>query len=333
MAYLVGFVLFSLGTTSGQTEQAARLTQVRRIWDEAPHNAFTDLIRFQGRWYCVFREGASHVSPDGALRIITSEDGEQWESAALLSSPIADLRDAKITITPDERLMLSGAAALHQPAEARHQSMVWFSSDGRNWSSPVDIGEPNLWIWRVTWHRDVAYGIGYSTVTDRFTRLYTSTDGERFGVHVDKLFTEGYPNEHSLVFLDDDTCLCLLRRDGEPANAQLGIASPPYDNWRWKDLGVRLGGPHMILLDDGRIVASGRVYDGSVRTTLLWLDPDKDELTEFLELPSGGDTSYPGLVFHDGELWVSYYSSHEAKTSIYLAKVSLGPAAPYDAPR
>jgi hypothetical protein len=30
---------------------------------------------------------------------------------------------------------------------------------------------------------------------------------------------------------------------------------------------------------------------------------------------------------HDGLLWVSYYSSHEGKTNIYLAKVEL-PAAP-----
>ncbi|MEK8105428.1 hypothetical protein NKG94_10170 [Micromonospora sp. M12] len=34
-------------------------------------------------------------------------------------------------------------------------------------------------------------------------------------------------------------------------------------------------------------------------------------LTELVALPSGGDTSYPGLVWHDDLLWVSYYSSHE----------------------
>ncbi|OQB35591.1 MAG: hypothetical protein BWY09_02248 [Candidatus Hydrogenedentes bacterium ADurb.Bin179] len=45
--------------------------------------------------------------------------------------------------------------------------------------------------------------------------------------------------------------------------------------------------------------------------------------TPVLELPSGGDTSYPGLVWYDGLLWVSYYASHEGKTSIYLAKVKL----------
>jgi hypothetical protein len=46
-------------------------------------------------------------------------------------------------------------------------------------------------------------------------------------------------------------------------------------------------------------------------------------MTKLIKLPSGGDTSYPGLVWHKNMLYVSYYSSHEGKTSIYLAKVKI----------
>ena len=46
-------------------------------------------------------------------------------------------------------------------------------------------------------------------------------------------------------------------------------------------------------------------------------------MTEALTLPSDGDTSYADMVWHDGLLWGSYYSSHEEKTSIYLAKVRI----------
>jgi hypothetical protein len=46
-------------------------------------------------------------------------------------------------------------------------------------------------------------------------------------------------------------------------------------------------------------------------------------MIELVRFPSGGDTSYPGFVIHDGTLYVSYYSSHEGKTSIYLAKMPL----------
>lgn len=306
------------------------LIEVKRIWDRAKHNAFTDLTRFKDQWYCVFREGQAHVSPDGALRVLRSKDGEQWESAALIQDSGSDLRDAKITVTPDGQLMLSGAGAIHPPAEYKHQSFTWFSSDGENWSDAYPVGDRDIWLWRSTWHKNVAYGFGYVTnrSTDRFLRLYRSDDGKRYTTHVGKLEAHGYPNETSMVFLDNDICFCLLRRDpsGDSGNGLVGYAIPPYTDWTFTDLGIRIGGPHALQLPDGRMVAAVRLYTPKARTALGWLDPEQGKLTEFLSLPSGGDTSYPGLVWHDGELWVSYYSSHEAKdnpfsSAIYMARV------------
>jgi hypothetical protein len=103
----------------------------------------------------------------------------------------------------------------------------------------------------------------------------------------------------------------------------LGKANPPYDKWEWTGLNKRIGGPNMIQLPDGRIIAAMRLYDGAARTSLCWLDVENSTLTECLKLPSGGDTSYAGMVWKDEQLWVSYYSSHEEKTCIYLAKVKL----------
>jgi hypothetical protein len=317
--------LLALAPVRAQADEA-EIVEVKKIWDQAPHNAFTDLIRFEGRWFCVFREGQGHVSPDGALRVLTSEDGDTWTSAALITSETSDLRDAKITVTPDNKLMLGGAGALHQPADYRHQSLVWFSADGRDWSDAVEVGNPDFWLWRITWHRGAAYGVGYATAVpteERTTRLYKSTDGRKFDVLVKNLFDKGYPNETGMVFLEDDTCLCLLRRDGSENSAQLGTARPPYTEWTWKDLGIRIGGPDLLQLPDGRFVVGGRSYPGGAKTKLWWLDPNEAKLTEIVTFPSGGDTSYPGLVWHDGLLWVSYYASHEGKTSIYLAKVKL----------
>src|SRR6188508_961896 len=90
---------------------SADSVEVRKIWDSAPHNAFTDLARFNGQWFCVFREGKAHVSPDGAIRVLASSNGNAWNSAARLTSTNADLRDAKIVITPKNELMLTAAGA------------------------------------------------------------------------------------------------------------------------------------------------------------------------------------------------------------------------------
>ncbi|OPZ10226.1 MAG: hypothetical protein BWZ10_02439 [candidate division BRC1 bacterium ADurb.BinA364] len=315
-ALLAGGRLFA-----GEEEKPMELVAVCRIWDQAPHNAFTDLIRYRGSWFCAFREGSAHVSPDGALRIIVSPDGEAWESAASISSAASDLRDAKLAVTPDGRLMLCGAETLHDQSKRSCQSLAWFSPDGRVWSERREIGDPDFWLWRVTWHKGVAYGIGYGK--DRSVRLYASGDGAHFERLVDRLYDEGHPNESSIVF-DGDAAYCLLRRDGAPNTGLFGVSQPPYTEWQWKDAGMRIGGPHMILLPDGRLLAAVRLYDGATRTSLCWVDRQSGRLREALALPSGGDTSYAGLALHGGLLWISYYSSHEEKAAIYLAKVKTG---------
>ena len=155
---LSGILLFCMLSVTAKADDATglQLVEARRIWDKAPHNAFTDLIRFKDRWYCVFREGKGHVSPDGALRVITSVDGDAWESAALITSDNSDLRDAKITVTPDGLLMLAGAEAMNEPVTHKHQSLVWFSKDGRTWSGKHEVGDRDNWLWRITWHEGKA---------------------------------------------------------------------------------------------------------------------------------------------------------------------------------
>ena len=70
-AVVLAGILLGAGPVSGaDVAGEAVCEKVRRIWNEAPHNAFTDLTRFRGRWICVFREGRAHVSPDGAVRVL-----------------------------------------------------------------------------------------------------------------------------------------------------------------------------------------------------------------------------------------------------------------------
>jgi hypothetical protein len=62
-----------------------------------------------------------------------------------------------------------------------------------------------------------------------------------------------------------------------------------------------------------------RLYNETVRTSLVTLDQSTGELTEIMALPSGGDTSYAGMVLQQNKLLISYYSSHQGRCSIYTA--------------
>lgn len=306
------------------------LVGMKRIWDQAPHNAFTDLIRFKDRWYCVFREAPAHLSSEGNIRALSSADGERWTSVGLISQDGVGLVDPKLTITPQGQLMLSGGSikVMESGAES-YRSVVRFSENGSDWSEGQFVGDTNSWLWSPAWKGGTVYSVGYET-TPRGSNaglayLYHSQDGIKWNTSERIAFPNG--NEASLVFGADSTAHVLLRRDGvnSTLNAQLGTAKAPYTNWTWKDLGIRIGGPEMIQLPDGRLLATTRLYDGGVRTSLSWIDPVAGTLTEALRLPSGGDTSYAGMALHDGKLWASYYSSHEGKSSIYLAQVKIEP--------
>ncbi|HUV39565.1 MAG TPA: sialidase family protein [Planctomycetota bacterium] len=311
------------------------LVDVRMIWNAGEHNAFTDLVRFKDRWFCAFREASGHSSNDGVIRVIVSPDGERWESAALIETPDParpDMRDAKLAVTPDGKLML--IAAGRDVKTYNYLTYTCFSDDGKTWSKPMPVGDDRVWLWRITWHEGICYSLAYG-VNGTWLRLYASREGRDFRTLVEKLSPSpagSRPGEPVLAF-EGDTAIALVRQEGKEPSSLVGVSRRPYTEWTWKDLGFHLGGPHLIRLSDGRYVAGGRKYITDERgkvtrysTVLLWLDPGKGKLTEFLELPSGGDTSYPGFVEHAGLLWVSYYSSHERhKARIYLAKVKLPP--------
>jgi hypothetical protein len=311
------------------------LLSVKKIWHGDKHNAFTDLIRFQDKWLCCFRESQAHVGGNGIIRVLVSEDGEKWESLAAVSETGVDLRDPKLSIMPDKRLMLSlGGSVYEGKTFKERQSRVAFSKDGKNWSEPQLVLEKGDWLWRVTWHKETGYGIAYATgdtaitKTNRHAGMSAKLVATEDGIHyklVSNLEITGSPNEATLRFLENGDCVALVRREVGDQEAWIGRSSAPYRDWKWHSAEMRVGGPNFIVLPNGSMVASGRKSTSgkSAETRTFVGRMDLQSVKPELILPSGGDCSYPGMAWDKGKLWVSYYSSHEGATDIYLAKIAV----------
>lgn len=307
--------------------------QVARIWQNGPHCGFTDLILYQGKWLCSFRESDSHVyGRDGILRVISSLDGKTWESVAEFALDGFDIREARFSIMPDGRLMMAMAGRVCRGGELRWlQSFVTFSRDGNTWSALQVSGPPDVWIWRPCWHEGAAYTWSRRIKNPGETGLnpfyfLRSRDGLKW----ETIAQTPQGNEASVYFSKDGRAYSLARNE----NSLIGESAPPYTDWSWHRTGYFIGGPNWIVLSDGRMIAGGRNFadpgnaaEGRPRAqpkmVLAMIDLEKKTYTPTLVLPSGGDCSYPGFVEHGGLLWVSYYSSHEGTTAIYLAKVPL----------
>lgn len=323
MSALIGLTFNKSGLIA--QDKKPEIIEVRKIWDQGKHNAFTDLIRFHDKWFCTFRESDSHApvktnNEDGKIRIITSTDGITWESAGLLKEEGIDLRDPKLSITADDRLMVIMGGSTYVPDTSKPgekirvamHSRVAFSPEGKNWTNPQKIKgkglkENDTWLWRVTWHNGKAYGF-----TKDPAILWRSADGITYEPLSDAL---NAGDEVTVRFLPDDEMMALFRIPGA-----IGTSKPPYNIWDIHLTSLKqIGGPNFIILPYGQIWGGGR----NARSKTVLAKMTKDSFDQVLELPCGGDTSYPGFILYNGLLWMSYYSSHEEKTSIYLAKIKM----------
>jgi hypothetical protein len=358
LVFAILSVLYTYASNA-QASDAPELISVEKIWDEAPHNAFTDLIRFHDKWYCTFREADRHArGGDGKCRVIESTDGKTWTSAALIAEDGIDLRDPKLSITPDGRLMMVMGGSVYNGGDELlgRQPRVSFSSDAHRWTPPRRILSEGHWLWRVTWHKGRAYGASYdiskrsdskdqtagdakpskSEPDDSRLTLFTSADGLEWQELV-QLEVPDKPNETTLRFLPDDRMVALIRCESPRRIGVIGVSRPPFKEWQFHETQYHLGGPNFIVLPDGTMWAGSRQSPPRTPEQLKITTPGKkpggsttilarfglDTYEPVLTLPSRGDSSYPGMVWHDNLLWFSYYSSHEGKASIYLAKIKV----------
>ena len=260
---LIALVLFSLLSchSSRKLPGESAGIEVTKIWDSAPHSAFPDIVRFKGAFYASFREGTGHVpGTNGKARVIKSVDGNKWESVALLEKQDIDLRDPKLSVTPDNRLMMIIGGSDYDKTERSkllglYPHVSFSDGNGHNFSTPEKISiDPAIvsgrdWLWRVTWHMGVGYGINYH---NNKVDLLRTDDGKKYE-KVSSLDVDGYPNESTVRFDENGRIYVLIRREEGDKAGVLAESEPPYTNWTYTKLSMRLGGPNFIFYKTSQI--------------------------------------------------------------------------------
>lgn len=337
MKYLSTLILLIIFCFSATAQKKDTKIKVRKIWDKAPHSAFTDLIRYKGNFYCTFREGVGHVSgPGGTARVLKSKNGKTWKSMKSFSMSGLDVRDPKISITPDNRLMVLMDVETYKDGKVEtRKPFVSYSNDGVNYTEPfasaVDpaIAVKSDWVWRVTWNKGVGYAVDYQPGK---AFLMKTLDGKAFQ-NISQIDIDGGPNESTIRFDKNDKIYIVIRRDQGDKMGVIATADAPYTNFKFSKMTERIGGPNFVFLDDNTLCIGSRLYvpnppDAAKEykdyRTALFITDLNGKIKETIIIPeSGGDTSYPGMLIYKHKLWMSYYSSHEGKGSIYLAKIAI----------
>jgi hypothetical protein len=327
------------------TTPKVRVENVRRAFHNGEHNAFTDLIRWGGKYWLTFRSspGGHQNHPNSAVIVLCSDDTRVWRQVHRFSVPQRDTRDPHFVIFQDKLFVYSGTwrvgasrAADYAKDWNAHLGYGTWTKDGVNWAPAKAMeGTFGHYIWRAAAHGGKVYlcarrwrdQMSPDSDRDRTTMeaaLLESEDGLRWRFR--SLIQETDGNETALIFERDGTLVAVSRTSKE--HAVVSRTRPPYEEWNRHQLSGYLGGPMLARWGDHYIVGGRRRTTGESITTLMWLQDNK--LVPFATLPSGGDNSYPGFVqLDDGRGLVSWYSTHEKGTdgkpitAIYLAELAV----------
>ncbi len=321
-----------------------RVENIRRAFHNGEHNAFTDLVRWQGQFWLAFRSSPDGhgVYDTGAVVILNSPDAKTWRQVHRFTVPLRDARDPHFLVFKDRLFVYTGAAFVGKEKVRgtewnAHFGYASWTTDGTTWAPAQPLeGTYGHYVWRAAAFGGRAYLIGrrfqgHIAASGRTTMqnaLLESDDGLRWRFR--SLIQETDGNETALLFEPDGTLLALSRTSAD--HAVLARSRPPYETWTRTQLDGYLGGPMLARWGDRYLVGGRRRLPapptapgpGQGITTLLWLAGDR--LEKIVELPSGGDNSYPGFVaLDDRRGLLSWYSTHEKDaagkpiTAIYLA--------------
>lgn len=332
-------IMFPLKSEAEEFD-SVRVTNIRRAFHNGEHNAFTDMVEFQGRYYLAFRScpDGHMVHPTSSIIVLASDDGTSWQTVHQFSVKHRDTRDPHFLVFKGRLFLYTGTWYSGAKTLARedydlnkHLGYAAWTDDGVGWYSPIMLeGTFGHYIWRATAYGDKAYLCGRrkhefdprprgegSAVE---SAMLESRDGLRWTTRA--LFQERDGDETAFQFEHDGRLLGVARRGSRAA--EIVRSSPPFTQWQRTDLDRYIGGPMLVRWGDRWVVGGRRNTSQGPKTSLCWLNGDS--LEEFAELPSGGDNSYPGfLTLSDDNAMVSWYSSHEkdsngkTMTAIYLA--------------
>jgi hypothetical protein len=320
------------------------VTNIRRVFHNGEHNAFTDMVRFRDRYYLTFRScpDGHMVHPTASVIVLASDDLKSWEVVHRFSVRHRDTRDPHFLIFKEKLFIYtgtwySGATTLDRADYDvnLHLGYAVWTDDGASWSQPILLdGTFGHYIWRAAAWNDKAYLCGRRKIDfevldkgegRKITSLMLESDDGL--IWRKKAVFQPIEGDETAFQFDEDGSVTAIARAFRNAPAQVLRSHYPWTDWERVKLDRYIGGPLLVRWGDRWVVGGRKMIDGA-KTSMYWLNDST--LSEFAELRSGGDTSYPGFSeLSPTHAVMSWYSSHEKDeqgqtiTAIYLADLRI----------
>lgn len=320
------------------------------VVDDGWHNAFIDMVRWREHFYLTYRKAPTHLGFGSRVVVMRSPDARTWETLAELTVDGDDVRDPKLAIIHDRLFLyvLRNRGLFVRPCA----TLVATSIDGENWSAWREF-QPAGWVfWRLTSRDEKEWHTVVSRKDHRLTALFRSQDGLNWS-KISEVWDKEFHGEVGIAFTAPRELTGIVRIAGPTIASIVGgstdstgiiVTREPYHHWHFTRSDVaRLDGS-VLFWYGGALYAvaryepepTGLLRRGNLtarkRTSIYRVE--KDALYYLTDLPSGGDTAYPGAVVMGDDLYLCYYSSDIRRdypwflgsvlpTAIRMAKIKL----------
>ena len=293
-------------------------------WDvpmQSSHDAFTDMVYWNGEFYLSFRSATIH-SPidDSKITVLKSPDAKNWTKSGEFSVVGTDVRDPKMAVIGTQLFIYVELRQIGTYGEGEITTTQYsYTDDGENWAELTDILPANKRFWRPKTNNSIYW---YCPIfEDEKIELYNSSDGINW-IKVSTLLDGQGANEVDIEFLPDGRIIAIIRQEFgvDITGTIIAVSNYAYTNWTYNQITYsRLDGPCLFSYNS-KIYAVARWQPeldpffqvlGSVfskkRTSLYLIDINN--ITYLSDLPSQGDTSYPAAVKVGSTIYISYYTN------------------------
>jgi hypothetical protein len=299
------------------------------------HNFNTDLLLWNDHFYLIYQHSNTHFfDGDSKLVLLRSNDCKIWEKISEIKYEGLEFRDPKLAVIGNTLFLYALKNFTYDPEPS--QTFYATSKEGYEWSDFKEVEPKGYLFWKpktldsLTWYNTAYWHEHGKSI------LIKSDDGVNWEI-VSTIYEGETNDETALEILSDGKIIVTARLEADPAwhsgskNASTLIAYsyPPYTDWiKTKSYLTRLDGPALINVDNKLYAAARFDPEGrdnwfgmssvfGIKRTAIYLVTDTS-LTLLTELPSCGDTSYPGIVEKNGFLYIAYYTNDESKDYPWL---------------
>lgn len=332
--------LLGVMAVSAQAAEEALITDPKVAWRQAPLRLGSDLVWFKDRWFAVFVEGTGDDSQVGSVRVISSLDRDQWESVALnkSSTPGRGVSVPRFSVTADERLMITAQGIVPTPNVADPlpkfggtlSTLAWFSEDGRRWSECEQVAPHHFATNGVVWDRGTALSYGHGCIcgSSQTVQVFSSKTGKQMQSVFEQTFSGFFPEEGALVVAGGRGYCLMSRSTGAIADsgrlmAYVGTSRNGHMDWSWQASNARIRFPNLLRVTDSHVIAAVGLVDTTPRTVISRLDLQSGQLTELVEVPTGGRLMPVGMALASGKVWISYHAPEAGVTRLFVSNLAL----------